>query len=183
MLDTLHLAHNEQFRNHDLTMIAERQMKVFAREFEPYLPIVNDAEISKELTKWLTDMMNLKMELLVSERLHKICFIPAGTPLDLKAMEAYDDLQILNIRDSTKYRVNMCVTPALVLESRNQNGRTGRLRTRRQRLNPRRFRSSIGSLQGAFILRNWECGTDGMERISLVRRKSSWRRFPSLQGQ
>lgn len=121
---TLQLIHNEHFHKTGIEAIAERQMKIILREFEPFLPKMGEGKGFNDLVKWFMDIMKLKMEFYLADSLYKLGWVPPGIPFDPKTMEPFDDLQILNIREPKNYRVKMSLFPSLVVGVKEPNWST-----------------------------------------------------------
>ncbi|KAF2819218.1 hypothetical protein CC86DRAFT_375357 [Ophiobolus disseminans] len=113
----MQIVNNDYFRKTEVWEIAERQMTVFRQEFEDFLPMLRDEATFTVLVKWMKHLLSLKIELLVSDGLHKVCFIPPGTPLhpDTMVMRPETELGDQVRDDPARYCVKMCVSPALVV--------------------------------------------------------------------
>jgi hypothetical protein len=73
-------------------------------------------EDGAEPAEWITELMLLKCDLRISQDLHKVVFIPPGTPFDPRYMAAQREgggRYIPYLPDPQRYRVKHCLWPAL----------------------------------------------------------------------
>ncbi|KAL5117045.1 hypothetical protein ACEQ8H_005004 [Pleosporales sp. CAS-2024a] len=115
LLATMQIIKNGQLRKHEIPGLARTQMRVFVNEFLPYFPSLKKEQTLGYLFAWLEEIMHWKIELLVAQDLHKIVFIPPGTPYDPDYMIGEDeDRAVIDSRHKDKYQVRICWSPALI---------------------------------------------------------------------
>jgi hypothetical protein len=115
MLATLRKVMADQYRNYEIPEMAKRQMTIFKQEFSRYIDFDNE-EMSGQLEQCLNQAMIVKLDLLISRLHNKVAFIPSGTVFDSNWMSALDDYACpMVMKKNTKYRVRICVSPALIM--------------------------------------------------------------------
>jgi hypothetical protein len=113
MLATIRKTTNKLFRDVEVPQMAKKQMAIFKEEFRRHLvPFENTF-----WDDWLTQLMITKLELLISEKHHKIAFVPPGTVYDPAYMFAVDEhTGKFGIKNGVEYRVRICLMPAIIMD-------------------------------------------------------------------
>lgn len=115
MLKTIRETDDVHLRNFQIPQTAKQQLEIFKDEFQNYLSSLDSPVTCSKLQNWIKDIMELKLELLISHHHHKIALVPPGMLFDPTLMcagtEEGDDV-ILGT--NSQYRVCLCLVPALI---------------------------------------------------------------------
>jgi hypothetical protein len=115
MIVTIQDTNDSHFRDFEVPERAKQQMAMFRDKFQKYLPCLNSEVTCSKLETWLKDVMELKLELLISQHYHKIGFVPPGTLLDPAWMDVVtEEGDDVTIKKKARYRVGLCLVPALL---------------------------------------------------------------------
>jgi hypothetical protein len=114
-LATIGMSQNSHFGEFEVPNLAAKQSADFYDEFANYLPLNQSLDHDGfKLKVWLHEVMQLKLELVVSRYHHRIEFVRPGTMFDSSWMTEIPDEEGSALIPDTQYRVRLCVSPALV---------------------------------------------------------------------
>ncbi|KAI4944095.1 hypothetical protein J4E91_008950 [Alternaria rosae] len=113
-LATIKRIKNSRFKEFEIPTSATKQSVFIHAEFAKYLPF-NEVRDTFKLETWLCGLMRLKLELLVSHDHHRIDYVRPGTTFDPERMTVVSDEHGgVRLASNARYRVCLCVIPALV---------------------------------------------------------------------
>jgi hypothetical protein len=114
MIATIRKVSNEHFRTHEIDGIAKHQMEIFRQELREHIPSLDDEEKYVDLIDWLKGVMIMKMDLLVSNKHHKLAFPPPGASYDAHIMDGITEDNVAPKKgQEVHYRVKLCWSPAV----------------------------------------------------------------------